>query len=297
MKQRPQRLVSAIRNALNSATERARRQRAEEELKKIEEQFLRAQRLENLGMLVTGIAHDLNNMLVPVIIGIELLKTEPLSEDASAMLQTMETSARRSADIVKQMLAFARGGEASKTLIYADGLVREMGKVIAETFPKFIQRRILIGKNSHPIFAIPTQIHQVLMNLCVNARDAMPNGGTLTLTTGNAVLAAREAAKLGGAKGGNYLCISIADTGTDISAEQLGKIFQPFFTTKGPGKGTGPGLSTSGTLSRTTTASSPSTAGSISEPSLKFICRPALPGRLKQPRQNCRCLPAPGNGF
>lgn len=214
------------------------------EHKQLEEQFLRVQRLESLGALVSGIAHDLNNTLVPIMIGVEILKKESLSEDAAGMVQTMGNSARRSADMVKQMLIFARGGESTKSLINPDQLVKEIGKVITDTFPKSVNCHIRTGKGLRSIFAVPTQMHQVLMNLCVNARDAMSEQGTLTLTVGNAQLTAEEIAKQTGAKAGEYVCISVADTGCGIPAEQLGKIFQSFFTTKAPGKGTGLGLST-----------------------------------------------------
>ncbi len=214
------------------------------EHKLLEEQFLRAQRLESLGALVSGIAHDLNNTLMPIMIGVEILQEEKLSEDAAGMVQTMGTSVRRSAEMVKQMLIFARGGEASKSLVRPDRLVKEMGRIIADTFPKSIEYRVRTGENLHPVFCIPTQMHQVLMNLCVNARDAMPERGTLTLSAENAALNAAETAVIPGAAPGKYVCITVADTGSGIPPEQLEKIFQPFFTTKAPGKGTGLGLST-----------------------------------------------------
>jgi two-component system cell cycle sensor histidine kinase/response regulator CckA len=214
------------------------------ERKQLEEQFLRAQRLQSLGALVSGIAHDLNNMLVPIIVGVDILRAEKISEDAEFMLQTMEGSARRSADMVRQMLAFARGGEASNTIIHPDQLVKEMSKFISETFPKSIHCRAHADKSSWQIFGLPTQLHQILLNLCVNARDAMPEGGTLTLASKNVKLSSAEAALHKDAKPGNYLCLSVSDTGHGISAEQMEKIFQPFFTTKAPGKGTGLGLST-----------------------------------------------------
>jgi PAS domain S-box-containing protein len=214
------------------------------EHKQLEEQFLRAQRLESLGMLVSGIAHDLNNMLVPILFAVETLRDEPLSPMAEAMVHTMDTSARRSADMVRQMLVFARGGQASKQQMHPEHLLKEMGRVIADTFPKIIQRRVDLGRDLYPIHCVPTQIHQVLMNLCVNARDAMPEHGTLTLAAHNVTLSAADAAQMLRARAGRFLCISVADTGTGIAPEHLAKIFQPFFTTKGPGKGTGLGLST-----------------------------------------------------
>ena len=213
------------------------------EQKQLEEQFLRAQRLESLGVLVSGIAHDLNNTLVPILIGVEILRDEPLSEDAVGMVHTMEASARRSAEMIRQMLAFARGGEASRLHVQPARLLKEMGKVVDDTFPKSIHCEVHTGKNLRQIFCVPTQMHQVLMNLCVNARDAMPQGGTLTLTAENTLLNESTAAPLG-AKPGRYVCISVKDTGTGMKPEQMVKLFQPFFTTKAPGKGTGLGLST-----------------------------------------------------
>ncbi|HLX95298.1 MAG TPA: PAS domain S-box protein [Verrucomicrobiae bacterium] len=215
------------------------------ERKLLEEQFLRAQRLESLGILVSGIAHDLNNSLSPILMGVEIVREEVTSPEVESILQTMQTSARRSADMVRQMLTFVRGGEAGKMLIHPAQLVKEMGRIITDTFPKSIQCRVRVDKSSWPVHGLPTQLHQVLLNLCVNARDAMPQGGILTLSVKNEQLKPAEVAPHAGAKPGNYLCLSVADTGTGIPAEQLGKIFEPFFTTKAPGKGTGLGLSTS----------------------------------------------------
>ena len=215
------------------------------ERKLLEEQFLRAQRLESLGILVSGIAHDLNNTLSPILMGAEIVREEIPSPEIESILDTMQTSARRSKDMVKQMLTFVRGGEAGKMLINPAQLIKEMGRIITDTFPKSIQCRVQVDKSAWPVCGLPTQLHQVLLNLCVNARDAMPEGGTLTLSAKNAQLRSADVALHPDAKPGNYLCMSVADTGTGIPAEQLGKIFEPFFTTKVPGKGTGLGLSTS----------------------------------------------------
>lgn len=212
------------------------------ERKQLEEQFLRAQRLESLGALVGGIAHDLNNALAPIVIGVDILRQQPLSPDAESMVRTMETSAQRSSEMVKQMLLFARGGEKDKTIIRAKPFLNEMAKMMADTFPKSIRRLVEADQDLWPISGYPTQLHQILLNLCVNARDAMPRGGTLALTAENVVLPRSEATRHNVAPG-NYVCISVADTGTGIPAEVAEKIFQPFFTTKGD-KGTGLGLST-----------------------------------------------------
>lgn len=214
------------------------------EHKQLEEQFLRSQRLESLGVLVGGIAHDLNNTLVPIMIGVEILEGERLSEDAAGMVRTMGSSARRSAEMIQQMLAFARGGEAARLNVSPERLLNEMGRVIKDTFPKSIQCRVLAAKGLHRIYCVPTQMHQVLMNLCVNARDAMPEGGTLGLSAENVDLDAAAAGRMPGARPGKFVCVSVTDTGSGITSEQMGKLFQPFFTTKAVGKGTGLGLST-----------------------------------------------------
>ena len=215
------------------------------EHKLLEEQFLRAQRLESLGILVSGIAHDLNNTLSPILMGANMLLTNSPPPETESVLNIMEASARRSKEMVKQMLAFARGGELSKTSVNSGQMIKEMGRLITDTFPKSIQCRVQVDKLSWPVSGLPTQLHQVLLNLCVNARDAMPDGGTLTLSTQNVQLKPADVALHPDARPGNYLCVSVADTGTGIPPGQLDKIFEPFFTTKAPGKGTGLGLSTS----------------------------------------------------
>ncbi len=215
------------------------------ERKLLEEQFLRAQRLESLGVLVSGIAHDLNNTLSPILMGTNILFTKSPPPESESILNIMEASARRSKDMVKQMLAFARGGELGKMPVNSGQLVKEMGRIIADTFPKSIKCHVEVDKLSWPVSGLPTQLHQVLLNLCVNARDAMPDGGTLTLSAKNVQIKPTDTPPHPDAKLGNYLCVSVADTGEGIPAEQKKKIFEPFFTTKAPGKGTGLGLSTS----------------------------------------------------
>jgi PAS domain S-box-containing protein len=213
------------------------------ERKQLEEQFLRSQRMESLGAMISGIAHDLNNALAPVVIGVDILrKSQTTRED---ILRTIENSAKRGADMVKQVLAFVRGGDTKKTLIHVEPLVKEMRKIVIETFPKNIRCELKAGKELWPVQGIPTQLYQVLMNLCVNARDAMPDGGSLLIAFENTHLDSTAAARRSDAKPGDYVSISVTDTGTGISDEQMEKIFQPFFTTKAPGKGTGLGLPTS----------------------------------------------------
>jgi two-component system cell cycle sensor histidine kinase/response regulator CckA len=215
------------------------------ERKQLEEQFLRAQRLESLGTLISGIAHDLNNALSPVLMGINILRAHPNPKEAGAIFDMVEASTRRGADMVKQVLAFARGADTRKTTIQVDRLVKEMGKIIADIFPKNIKCKVHTSQEIWPVSGYATQLHQVLMNLCVNARDAMPNGGTMVLSTKNVRLEASDVAGHPEATPGNYICVTVEDSGTGINDEHLKKIFEPFFTTKAPGKGTGLGLPTS----------------------------------------------------
>ena len=215
------------------------------ERKQLEEQFLRSQRLESLGVLISGIAHDLNNALSPVMMGIDILRANPKPEEAKPIFDMVEASTRRGAEMVKQVLTFARGADARKSTVRLDRLVKEMGKMVAEVFPKNIKCQVNVGQGIWPVSGLATQLHQVLMNLCVNARDAMPKGGTLKLSAKNTQLKQSDISRYPEAAPGDYVCVRVEDAGTGISPEQLAKLFQPFFTTKGPGKGTGLGLSTS----------------------------------------------------
>jgi two-component system cell cycle sensor histidine kinase/response regulator CckA len=185
----------------------------------------------------------LNNTLTPVLIGVDVLRKSPNERDT--VLNMMEKNARRSAEMIKQMLTFARGDDTSKTLIPIGPLVNELSKTVLHTFPKKVKIEIKSEEAPWPVSGVPTQIYQVLMNLCVNARDAMPRGGTLTLSVENTEINAATAVAVPDAKPGNYVCVGVADTGTGITPDQMEKLFRPFFTTKAPGKGTGLGLSTS----------------------------------------------------
>lgn len=215
------------------------------EKKQLEAQFLRAQRMESIGALVGGIAHDLNNTLVPVMMGIDFLSEEPLNGEAKHILATMHTAARRGADMVRQVLTFARGNDAKENGVQVNHLLREMERIIKDVFPKSIQSRVKLAADLWPVSGHPTQLHQVLMNLCINARDAMPNGGQLALSADNITLGQAGSTPPPSVPPGRYLLVTVADTGTGMPPEILDNIFQPFFTTKEPGKGTGLGLSTS----------------------------------------------------
>jgi PAS domain S-box-containing protein len=215
------------------------------EKKKLEHQFLRAQRMESIGTLAGGIAHDLNNVLAPVMMAVDLLKLNETDAYKLSMLDTIDNSARRGADMVGQVLSFARGMEGRRVEVQLRHVIRDVEKISHDTFPKNIQVGANLAKTLWPLVGDPTQLHQVLLNLCVNARDAMPEGGRLTLSAENIQLDAHYAAMNIEAKPGPYVVVEVEDTGTGIPQGIIDKIFDPFFTTKEVGKGTGLGLSTS----------------------------------------------------
>ena len=217
------------------------------ERKKLEQQFLRSQRMESIGTLAGGIAHDLNNALGPIILSLEMLKMKFTDPDSQELLAIISSSAQRGADMVSQVLSFARGVEGRRMEVPVKQLLREIEKIVNETFVKNIQVRTTIPQDLWPVIGDPTQLHQVLLNLCVNARDAMPRGGTLTITAENLTLDAHYAALSLSpeAQPGPYVYLQVQDSGTGISPEIVEKIFDPFFTTKELGQGTGLGLSTS----------------------------------------------------
>jgi PAS domain S-box-containing protein len=214
------------------------------EKKMIEAQFMRAQRMESIGTLAGGIAHDLNNILAPIMMSIELLKQTSNDPVSANILQTIEVSAKRGADIVRQVLSFARGLEGERIEVQLKHLLNELQAIIKDTFPKDIRLQFSVPNDIWTILGDPTQVHQILLNLCVNARDAMPNGGSLSVNVENCVLDEHYASMNLQAKAGRYVQISVADTGTGIPPTLLEKIFEPFFTTKAINKGTGLGLST-----------------------------------------------------
>ncbi|MGA2625389.1 MAG: PAS domain S-box protein [Bacteroidota bacterium] len=212
--------------------------------KHLERQFLRAQRMESIGTLAGGIAHDLNNVLGPIVTAIDVLRDKLVDERSERILEALAASAQRGADIVNQILAFGRGVESQRILFQPKHIIREMEKIVHETFPKSIQLKIMVPKNLWTILGDPTQIHQVLLNICVNARDAMPNGGLLTVSAENFHIDEYYAKMNIEAREGPYAVVTVADTGTGIAHDIMEHIFDPFFTTKEVGKGTGLGLST-----------------------------------------------------
>ena len=213
------------------------------EKKQFEEQFLRAQRLESIGQLAGGIAHDLNNILAPILMGAQMLQKEVGSPEGLSMLTTIEATARRGAEIVKQITAFAKGLDGKRVLLQPQYLFAETVRIVRETFPKSIILTTDAQENLRTVFGDATQLLQVLLNLGVNARDAMPRGGTLGLAAEDILLDEASARLLPGLQPGPHVLFRISDTGTGIPHEVGDKIFDPFFTTKGPHGGTGLGLS------------------------------------------------------
>ena len=213
------------------------------ELRRIEVQFMRAQRMESLGILAGGIAHDLNNILTPIMLSIDMLKHLAVEPHTKSILETIELSARRGSDIVQQVLSFARGMEGQRIVIQPKYLLKDIEHIVTDTFPTDIRLQLTLPHDTWTILGDPTQVQQVLLNLCVNARDAMPNGGTLSISAENCLADAQYVAMNQQAKPGSYVAICVTDVGVGISPEIMSKIFEPFFTTKEVGKGTGLGLS------------------------------------------------------
>ena len=214
------------------------------ERKQLEAQFLRAQRLESIGALASGIAHDLNNVLAPILMSVGLLDDSVADATGKKLLETVRVSAWRGAEMVKQILAFTRGVEGHRDVVQLQPLIAEITRVLRETLPRCIQICTSGQKELWPVLADTTQFHQVLMNLCVNARDAMPDGGVLSIHAENVTLDEKQVSGHEGIRPGRYLALTVADTGSGIAPESLEKIWDPYFSTKAPGEGTGLGLPT-----------------------------------------------------
>jgi PAS domain S-box-containing protein len=211
----------------------------------LKSQLIRAQRLESLGTLAAGIAHDLNNTLSPITMAIELLKRELHDPASLDIIGIVETNARRGADMVRQVLSFARGQAGERITLQPKYLINEVKKIAADTFPKNLDITTNIAPDLWEVLGDSTQLHQVLLNLCVNARDAMPKAGRIEISARNETFDGFYAAINQEAKVGPYIVIEVRDTGTGMPASILEQIFDPFFTTKKIGQGTGLGLSTS----------------------------------------------------
>jgi PAS domain S-box-containing protein len=219
------------------------------EQKRTEEQLFRAQRMESIGTLAGGIAHDLNNILSPIMMAVDMMQLNAGHDDESKRwLSMVKESAERGADLVRQVLTFARGMTGEHVPVQLKHIVKDLVRVLSETLPKSISIKYDIDPDLSTILADPTQIHQVLMNVSINARDAMPSGGTLTITAANVHIDENYARINIDAEPGSYVLVTVIDTGTGMTPEVSSRIFDPFFTTKEIGKGTGLGLATSMTI-------------------------------------------------
>jgi len=214
------------------------------ERKRVEAQLLQTQRLHSMGTLAGGIAHDLNNILSPVLMAAQVLRAEFTDEYVTSMLDTIENCAKRGADVVKQLLTFARGIQGDRVSVQVRHLIKEVIQIAQESFPKSIQITSNIPRELWPVVGDATQLHQVMLNLAVNARDALSEGGRLTITGENVTLDDTFASMEPQAKPGPYILLSVQDTGTGIAPEIMDRLFEPFFTTKQTGKNPGLGLST-----------------------------------------------------
>jgi nitrogen-specific signal transduction histidine kinase/ActR/RegA family two-component response regulator len=215
------------------------------EKKQLQARFLRAQRMESIGALAGGIAHDLNNILHPISLSMEMFRAHFPDTADRGMLDLVLASVERATSLIRQVLTFARGSEGERVAIPASTLVSEIETIVRATFPKTITFESHVDADIWPVRGDATQLHQVLLNLCVNARDAMADGGSLFFTAGNAKVDELQAAMQSEAASGRYVAFVVTDTGTGIPASIREKIFDPFFTTKEQGKGSGLGLATS----------------------------------------------------
>jgi PAS domain S-box-containing protein len=220
------------------------------ERRKMEQQLLRAQRMESIGTLAGGIAHDLNNILSPILMSIQMLQMKTQDESALQWLRMLQSNAERGADMVRQVLSFARGVEGERVAVQPKHLIKDVVGILKDTLPKSISIKYDVPSDLWVVSADATQIHQVLMNLCVNARDAMASGGELTIRAENITLDDDYARMQLEARPGRHVLVTVADNGAGIPPEVVGRIFEPFFTTKEVGKGTGLGLSTALTIVR-----------------------------------------------
>jgi PAS domain S-box-containing protein len=209
-----------------------------------DEQRLRAQRQECIGTLAGGIAHDLNNILQPLSIAVDLFRNRLPDSDSQDLLGMVDSNLRRATELVRQILSFTSGERGERRAVEVASLFSEVASFVRQTFPKTIMLELSVAEGLHPILADSTQMEQVLLNLCVNARDAMADGGRLQLEALNYAVDEGLAARQPQAKPGNYVRLSVKDSGQGIPRKLRKKIFEPFFTTKGPDKGTGLGLAT-----------------------------------------------------
>ena len=220
------------------------------EQKRTEQHLLRAQRMESIGTLAGGIAHDLNNILSPIMMAVDMMRLGVDEADRARWLSMIKENAERGADLVRQVLTFARGMEGQRVSVQLKHLIKDLAAILKQTLPKSIDLKYDIAPELWPVEGDPTQIHQVLMNAAINARDAMPTGGELTIKAENISVDDNYARMNSEAASGNHVLITISDNGVGMTPEVVARIFDPFFTTKEIGKGTGLGLAMALTIVR-----------------------------------------------
>ena len=214
------------------------------ERKLLESQVVQSQRLESIGTLAGGIAHDLNNVFAPIMMAGDLLLDRVQDGNSTQLLETIAASARRGAELVRQVLLFARGMEGPRIAVTPSDLFADLRKFLESILPKSVRVEFNVAPGVPAISEDPAQLHQLLLNLSVNARDAMPSGGRLSISASSAAVSPSLPRPHPDAVPGEFIRIDVADTGGGIPDILKGQIFDPFFTTKGVGRGTGLGLST-----------------------------------------------------
>jgi signal transduction histidine kinase len=245
MKQNLTRLGPAIGRELGEAVQRAERRRAETALQRTEDQLRHAQKMEAIGRLAGGIAHDFNNLLTAIIGYSELLLVELEEGDPCRRdVNEIKMAGDRAAALTRQLLAFSRQQVLEPRVVSLNTIIMEMDQLIRRLLGEDIELSIACQEPLDPIRVDPGQIGQVLMNLVVNARDAMPAGGRLTIETSYAELDEEFARTHVGAPVGSFVQLAVSDNGCGMDADTRARLFEPFFTTKPPGQGTGLGLST-----------------------------------------------------
>ncbi len=245
LKQRLGRLVPSVQRALRERDERRDRKRAEEALAQSERQFRQAQKMEAVGRLAGGIAHDFNNLLT-VIMGYSHVLSEELGRDHPLFTKIEETqkAGERAAMLVRQLLAFSRKQPLEPKHLSVNNVVSSLEGMLQRLIGADVRLVIRLDSGNSQVRADHAQLEQVLMNLVVNARDAMPNGGTLTIETAQVELTKSPLYHVDSLAPGPYVKLSVADTGSGMDRDTQAHIFEPFFTTKEEGKGSGLGLST-----------------------------------------------------
>ncbi len=250
------------------------------ERRRLESEFLRAQKWEAVGSLAGGMAHDLNNTLAPALLGLEILHKSGLEPATRRLLAMIESRIRRGTETVQQVLQFLRRGDVAVAEVDPATLMRELEKVLQETLPRNIRIVTLLAPEVGRIRGNVTQLHHALLNLCLNARDAMPAGGQLTLAVDDVDLAPEEASALPDGGPGEYVLIAVSDSGSGMSPEVRDRIFDPLFTTKPEGAGTGLGLTSVATVVRHHGGLSPSRAISARVQPLNCTFRVLDPGEM-----------------